>query len=97
MALGYDEADDPSIYIKFELKRDSLERTGLVRNLPQLKETPAYLLAWTTTPWTLPGNTALAVAPDAEYSIMESKDDYLIMASALVSRLALKAIVKCLG
>ena len=90
VALGYDEADDPSIYIKFELKHDSLERTGLARHLPRLKEKPAYLLAWTTTPWTLPGNTALAVAPDAEYSIMEGPDDYLIMASALVDRVVLE-------
>ena len=29
-----------------------------------------YLLAWTTTPWTLPGNTALAVAADAEYAVV---------------------------
>ena len=32
---------------------------------------PTYLLAWTTTPWTLPGNTALAVAPEAEYAVVD--------------------------
>ncbi len=32
---------------------------------------PVYLLAWTTTPWTLPGNTALAVDEDAEYVVVE--------------------------
>jgi isoleucyl-tRNA synthetase len=90
VALGYDEADDPSIYIKFELKRDSLERTGLVRNLARPQEKSAYLLAWTTTPWTLPGNTALAVAPDAEYSVMEGEKDFVILASALVSRVGLE-------
>jgi isoleucyl-tRNA synthetase len=90
VALGYDEADDPSIYIKFELKRGSLERVGLVRHLPRLKEKLAYLLAWTTTPWTLPGNTALALAPDAEYSVMEGSNDYLIMASALVEKMGLE-------
>jgi isoleucyl-tRNA synthetase len=90
VALGYDEADDPSVYIKFELKSDSLEKTGLVHKLLRLKEKPAYLLAWTTTPWTLPGNTALAVAPDAEYSVMEGERDYLILASALVSRVGLE-------
>ena len=41
-----------------------------------------YLLAWTTTPWTLPGNTALAVAPEAEYAVVEVGDEYLILASA---------------
>ncbi len=58
---------------------------------------PAYLLAWTTTPWTLPGNTALAVAPDADYSVMEGKDDYLIMASALVNRVGLEGYREVAG
>ncbi len=43
---------------------------------------PAYFLAWTTTPWTLPANTALAVAPDAEYAVVEAESEYLILASA---------------
>ncbi len=55
-----------------------------------LASKPAYLLAWTTTPWTLPGNTALAVSPDAEYSVMEGEDDYIIMASALVNMVRLE-------
>jgi isoleucyl-tRNA synthetase len=42
-----------------------------------------YLLAWTTTPWTLPGNTALAVALDADYALLEVGDEYLILADAL--------------
>ena len=58
---------------------------------------PAYLLAWTTTPWTLPGNTALAVAPDADYSVMEGKDDYLIMASALVNKVGLEGYREVAG
>ena len=47
-----------------------------------------YLLAWTTTPWTLPGNTALAVDPQADYSLVESESESgtegLILADALV-------------
>src|SRR3990172_1320209 len=64
VALGYrDDAEDPSIYIKFKVEGDPawLEST----------EVPTYLLAWTTTPWTLPGNAALAVATWAEYSLVE--------------------------
>ncbi|MBA7635781.1 Isoleucine--tRNA ligase [subsurface metagenome] len=37
-------------------------------------------MAWTTTPWTLPGNTALAVAADAEYAVVETGKEYLILA-----------------
>jgi isoleucyl-tRNA synthetase len=77
VALGYKEdTEDPSVYIKFKVVK------GLPGGLS--KDKPAYLLAWTTTPWTLPGNTALAVAADAKYSVLESEKDYLIMASALV-------------
>jgi len=47
-----------------------------------LAEKPSYLLAWTTTPWTLPANTALAVAPDAEYAVVAVEDEYIIMAAA---------------
>ncbi len=74
VALGYEDAEDPSVYIKFKVLGKSLG------NFPLNK--PAYFLAWTTTPWTLPGNTALAIAPDAEYAIVEVESEYLILASA---------------
>jgi isoleucyl-tRNA synthetase len=107
VALGYDEADDPSIYIKFEVAKPLYASEGFLdkmRSYPSLvreadfakrllelvEDKPVYLLAWTTTPWTLPGNTALAVAADAEYSIMESKDDYVIMASDLIGKVGLE-------
>ena len=48
-----------------------------------VKDKPVYLLAWTTTPWTLPGNTALAVVADAEYVIVEVDNEYIIMADPL--------------
>ncbi|MEK7461493.1 MAG: class I tRNA ligase family protein [Patescibacteria group bacterium] len=49
--LGYKDITDISVYVKFEL----------------VDEPGTYLLAWTTTPWTLPGNVALAVNPNTEY------------------------------
>ena len=93
VALGYkDDAEDPSVYIKFKVEPSSVATTALKplfsNSLSNSK--PAYLLAWTTTPWTLPGNIALAVAPDAEYSVMAGKDDYLIMASVLVDKVGLE-------
>ncbi len=87
VALGYQEdTPDPSIYIKFKLDPSSIAGKPLENILKDadLTSKPAYLLAWTTTPWTLPGNTALAVAPDAEYSVMEGAGDHIIMASRLV-------------
>jgi isoleucyl-tRNA synthetase len=88
VAQGYkDDTVDPSVYIKFRIDKSSLNAPGEKGKLIDLFDStgkPAYLLAWTTTPWTLPGNTALAVAPDAEYAVVELEDEYLVMASALL-------------
>jgi isoleucyl-tRNA synthetase len=86
VALGYKEAEDPSVYVKFRVPekvvREYLYKYGADPHLP------AYLLAWTTTPWTLPGNTALAVAPDAEYALvrvnLEGGSEQFILAEALL-------------
>jgi len=91
VALGYkDDTEDPSVYIKFRVERDSVMATPLEPLLSSFQLKPAYLLAWTTTPWTLPGNTALAVAPHPEYSVMEGPSDHLILASVLVDKVGLE-------
>ncbi len=65
LSLGYqDDVPDPSVYVKFKLTGDD----------------GSSLLAWTTTPWTLPGNVALAVHPDAAYVTVEQKGERLILA-----------------
>ena len=92
VALGYrDDAEDPSVYIKFQLFPDSLRKRTELHSL--LASTalakPVFFLAWTTTPWTLPGNTALAVAVEAKYNIMEGPEDYLILAAALAEGIGL--------
>ena len=100
LALGYQEdTPDPSVFVKFELlpalqnvaSEDAAYSLspGLDRLLSAgVYGAKAYFLAWTTTPWTLPGNTALAVDTDAEYSIVEleteNRKEWLILASALV-------------
>ena len=84
VALGYqDDTSDPSVHIKFRITDEALAASPELRALvPSGK--PAYQLAWTTTPWTLPGNTALAVAAEAPYAVLRGPDDVLIMAEALV-------------
>src|SRR5205085_9617119 len=69
LAQGYrDNVPDPSVYIRFRLKKDP----------------KTSILAWTTTPWTLPGNVALAVDNDVDYikvKVQRSEgDEYLILA-----------------
>jgi isoleucyl-tRNA synthetase len=82
VALGYDEADDPSVWIKFKV----IPGQAVLKQFGASPDLPTYLLAWTTTPWTLPGNTALAVSPEARYAIveveLEGQSEQLILAEA---------------
>ena len=55
VALGYAEAEDPSVYVR----------------LPLVDDPGTSLLVWTTTPWTLPGNVAVAAHPEVDYSTVE--------------------------
>jgi isoleucyl-tRNA synthetase len=93
VALGYKEAEDPSVYIKFKVVPSSLVGPEVRERLYDLTvNKPTYFLAWTTTPWTLPGNTALVVAPDAEYAVVEcavneGKKEQLILAEALLDNI----------
>ncbi len=63
VAQGYKDITDISVYVKFKIKSQKLN----LKNEAQDSLGNVYLIAWTTTPWTLPGNVALAVNPDIEY------------------------------
>ena len=65
---AYQTVTDPSVYVKFKLKSEP--RAMGDEKGDETK--PLYMLAWTTTPWTLPGNTALAVNPTEQY------DEYIL-------------------
>ncbi|MHB1131721.1 MAG: isoleucine--tRNA ligase [Chloroflexota bacterium] len=65
VSLGYADVEDTSIYVKFELV-EPLQVAGVA------PDGPTQVLVWTTTPWTLPGNVALAVHPDLEYALVET-------------------------
>ncbi len=89
VALGYQEnTPDIAIFVKFKIDANAPGGSGQVREAVSSSALPTYILAWTTTPWTLPGNTALAVAPDAEYVLVEDKTpgaipERLILAEAV--------------
>ena len=74
VALGYEDVEDPSIYVRFPL----LDERGA--------ETGESLLIWTTTPWTLPGNVAVAVAPEVTYAEARVEGETLILAEPLVEK-----------
>ncbi len=89
VAQGYQEnTPDPSVYVKFRLTEDSRRQlTEKVSGDPSTgsgRGLPLSLVAWTTTPWTLPGNTALAVQRYAEYAVAEVDGEGLILGSPLL-------------
>ncbi len=61
---GYKDVKDISVYVKFRVKN---VESGILNLEPK---TPVYLVAWTTTPWTLPGNVAVAVGKDIVYAVV---------------------------
>jgi len=82
---GYKDVHDPAITIKFKV-------TGLVSGsaaeaakLADLADGNTFLLAWTTTPWTLPSNLALAVGPDIDYVLVQDGNERYILAEARLS------------
>src|SRR5438876_3318020 len=72
--VEYQERDDTAVYVRFPLPPNQLAKTGLPT------DKPVSVAIWTTTPWTLPANLAIAVDPDAEYEILANSDERLIIA-----------------
>ena len=74
VALGYDEATDPSVFVR----------------MPLVDQPEVSLLVWTTTPWTLPGNVAVAAHPDIDYVFVERDNngtkEKLVLAKSLVEK-----------
>lgn len=68
VAQGYKTVKDNSVYVKFKVK----------------SEENTYVLSWTTTPWTLPGNVALAVGNDIEYVKVKVENEVYILAKPLL-------------
>jgi len=90
VALGYREnTPDPSVFIKFRVNPDPSSGRAAVLEKLGADQMDVFFLAWTTTPWTLPGNTGLAVDETADYSVVELEDEggkhRLVLAQALVS------------
>ncbi len=75
MDNSYKDVQEETVYVKFRVKVEG-QTKGL--NLPPNKNT--FLLAWTTTPWTLPGNVALAINRDINYGVYEQGGEAFIMA-----------------
>jgi len=81
--IEYQERKDPSIYLLFKLSDATSAHL-----MPALAGKQINVLVWTTTPWTLPLNRAVALRPDTTYAVVAFDDLYLLVAQALVERIA---------
>jgi len=76
--IEYKEKVSPSIYVKFPLLSDLSEK------YPALQGKKVSIIIWTTTPWTLPANLAIAFHPDHEYVALEAGQEVYIVAGRLM-------------
>ncbi len=83
VGLGYRETADPAVTVRFRVRPDADINADLLR---AAGGKPLFFLAWTTTPWTLPSNTALAVGPEIDYTLSDLGDECVITATALRER-----------
>lgn len=67
---GYKDVQDPAVTVAFRLK----------------EQKNTYVLAWTTTPWTLPSNTGLAVGKEIDYVKIEDEENFYILGEPLLNR-----------
>jgi isoleucyl-tRNA synthetase len=82
--VEYEDHTSPSVYVAFPVESD------LSDIHPDLSEKDWSVVIWTTTPWTLPANLAIAFHPDYEYSAVRVKDKGYIVATELLKAVAEK-------
>lgn len=75
--IEYADRTDPSIYVRFPLARDAAGVFG-----GGADPSRCHTVVWTTTPWTIPANVALAVGPELDYVVAEHQGDFYLLAEA---------------
>lgn len=82
--VEYADHKSPSVYVRYPFAG-----AGLAKAFPTLPEgAEAYVVIWTTTPWTLPCSMAVSLHPEFEYSLIRHESAYYLLASELVERCA---------
>jgi len=79
--IEYWDEPSPSIYVKFRVVGD------ISSVFPELQGKDVYVLIWTTTPWTIPSNMAVALHPEFKYGWIKVDGDYLIVAADIREKL----------
>jgi isoleucyl-tRNA synthetase len=83
--VEYADKESPSVFVKFALDTENVNRF-----FPGLKDKKVFILIWTTTPWTLPANLAIAFHPDFDYVGVEQDDGVYVVAEGRVKALTEK-------
>ncbi len=74
--VEYGNHSSTSVYVKFKIEPESLQVDGVDRE-------QAYAVIWTTTPWTLPANLAIALHPDFQYSFFKYGSEFFLIADGI--------------
>jgi isoleucyl-tRNA synthetase len=87
---GYRDVHDPAITVRFKIREEhsrieASSAAGRINAAPPAMPPHTYLLAWTTTPWTLPANLALTLGPDIGYVLVKDGEEHYILAEARLS------------
>ncbi len=77
--IEYENDPCHSIYVKFQVTEDK----GIFAPMG-IDKSKVYFVIWTTTTWTIPGDVAICLGPDYEYTLAKANDEYYVMAAELV-------------
>ncbi|WP_027722647.1 isoleucine--tRNA ligase [Maridesulfovibrio zosterae] len=82
--VEYEDHTSPSIYVRFPLNDEKLLKALPAEAASKVDLSRTFVCIWTTTPWTIPDNMAVAVHPEFEYCITEVNGDFYILAERLL-------------
>lgn len=86
--IEYENRVSPAIYVRFPFDAKQREDLGVILSLSKERSSQekVSILIWTTTPWTLPGNAAIALRADARYALYDLGDEVVLVAQALAQQ-----------
>ena len=91
--IEYKDHTSPSVYVRF--RANDAQRAALLAKFGLDDDgTPLSFVIWTTTPWTLPANVAIALKPDATYGVYRAGDEDIIVAEALASAVLARSALR---
>jgi isoleucyl-tRNA synthetase len=86
--LEYEESRDPAIDVAFEIEPSAIERFQKDGRPVEPSSSPVFALIWTTTPWTIPSNLAIAAHPDETYELLATPSGNYVVAEKLAAEVA---------